>query len=292
MNAYPPLKSLLAFDAAMRHHSFVKAARDLSVTPGAVGQQIQNLESWLGTALFIRRVRQIEPTEAAVRYWAEIAPALARIASASTALKDRQSGEVRLSMPPSLAARWFARRMATFMNLHPDIVLHLNASTALADFAMSPAELAIRYFDGHAPGLDVRLMCRDDARLYCSPDYAARRGLAAPDDLRGATLLHSTMHPHWNAWLTAFTALSGPQIAAMPVQHFDMALVAIDAARQGQGVVLTSRLLTEEEVGTGSLIEPFACRLPLTQAFYVVHPAQVVLHPAAQQVADWLLAVE
>lgn len=290
MDAFPPLKALLAFDAAMRHHSFVKAGLELSVTPGAVGQQIQKLEAWLGTALFVRTVRQIAPTASAERYWADIAPALARISLASQALKDAQSDEVRLSMPPSLAAKWFARRMGKFMQRYPAIVLRLSASTVLADFDRSPAELAIRYFDGCAAGLDVRLMCRDDARLYCSRDYAARLGLAIPDDLQRATLLHSTMHPHWDAWLGAFATLTRGQIEAIPVQHVDLSLVAIDAARQGQGVVLSSRLLTEEEIESDALFEPFPCRLPLTHAFYVVNQKDVILHPAAQQVSEWLLS--
>lgn len=52
-----PIKTLLAFDAAMKYSSFTQAAEELHVTPGAVGQQIQKLEEWLGTSLFIRSVR-------------------------------------------------------------------------------------------------------------------------------------------------------------------------------------------------------------------------------------------
>lgn len=292
MEAFPPFKALLAFDAAMKHNSFAQAARVLSVTPGAIGQQIQNLETWLGTALFVRSVRQVAPTASAVRYWAEIQPALRQLHSASHALKNQQSHEVRLSMPPSLAATWFARRMGGLMQRHPQIALRLNASVELADFAREPADLAIRYFDGHDPQLDVRLLCRDEARLYCSPAYAARLHLSTPDDLAGATLLHSTMHPHWNAWLRAFSTLSDAEVAAMPVQHVDLSVVALEAARQGQGVVLTSALLTEDDIAQGALIEPFPCRLALARGFYLVHARKVALSTAARQVADWLLSLE
>lgn len=291
MDAYPPLKALLAFDAAMRHHSFAIAARDLAVTPGAIGQQIRNLEDWLGTPLFVRTVRQVAPTEQAVRYWADIAPALARIHGASHALRNTQSDEVWLSMPPTLAARWFARRMGAFMAQHPRIVLRLGASTGLADLSGEKADLAIRYFDGSDPALAIALLRRDEARLYCAPAYASRLKLVVPDDLVRATLLDSTMHPHWPAWLAAFTGLDAAQAAALPVQHVDMSLVAIEAARQGQGVVLTSALLVEEEVAAGTLVEPFPFRLPLAHAYYVVHQRGMALHPAARAVADWLLTI-
>jgi LysR family glycine cleavage system transcriptional activator len=290
MDAFPPLKTLLAFDSAMKHNSFTKAAQELSVTPGAIGQQIRILETWLGTDLFVRTVRQVQPTASAVSYWADIQPALSRIRLASSSLRNRGSDEVRLSMPPSLAAKWFARRMGRFMTRHPQIVLHLSASTEMTDFARDRAELAIRYFNGSDPRLEATLLCGDEARLYCSPDYAARIELKSPNDLVRATLLHSTMHPHWEAWLNEFSTLTTPQRAALPVQHFDLSLVAIEAARQGQGVVLSSALLTEDEVAQGSLYEPFPCRLPLTNAYYLVHQRGAVLRPAAQQVAQWLLS--
>ncbi|HEY1998841.1 LysR family transcriptional regulator, partial [Paraburkholderia sp.] len=62
MRAIPPLKALLALESAMRLGSFTLAADELSVTPGAVGQQIQKLEAWLGIALFVRQIRQVTPT--------------------------------------------------------------------------------------------------------------------------------------------------------------------------------------------------------------------------------------
>ena len=79
MTAPLPLKSLVVFDAAMRHKSFTQAAQELNVTPGAVGQQIQKLEEWLGAPLFVRSIRQVAPTADAQAYWATIQPALSRI---------------------------------------------------------------------------------------------------------------------------------------------------------------------------------------------------------------------
>ena len=43
-----PLNALRAFEAAARHLNFSRAADELSVTPGAVSQQIQNLEDYVG----------------------------------------------------------------------------------------------------------------------------------------------------------------------------------------------------------------------------------------------------
>jgi LysR family transcriptional regulator, glycine cleavage system transcriptional activator len=55
----PPLNGLRAFEAAGRHLSFKLAAQELSVTPGAVSQQIKHLEQVLGVPLFQRTPRRL-----------------------------------------------------------------------------------------------------------------------------------------------------------------------------------------------------------------------------------------
>ena len=56
----PPLNALRAFEAAARHLNFSRAADELSVTPGAVSQQIQNLEDYVGAAhSFLRELEAL-----------------------------------------------------------------------------------------------------------------------------------------------------------------------------------------------------------------------------------------
>ena len=289
MNSYPPLKSLLVFDAAMRTNSFSMAATELCVTPGAVGQQIRKLEDWLGVALFVREVRQVVPTEAALAYWQRIQPALAEIADASRKVRDSRSMAVRLSMPPSFAAKWFTSRMAGLLTRYPGLELHLNASVQLVDFERDAIDLAIRYFDGKAPQLDATLLCTDQARVYCTPAYAAGLALHEPDDLRRATLLVTTMHSFWERWLGEFSRLAPTTVAALPRIHFDQGLMAIEAAKQGQGVVISSPLLVAAELAEGLLCEPFGLHLPLANAYYVVHHAKLPLRHVATLVKQWLV---
>jgi len=285
-----PVKSLLVFDAAMKHNSFALAAQELHVTPGAVGQQIQKLEEWLGTPLFIRSTRQVLPTAEALSYWAAVKPALARIRQASDDVRRRQSNEVRLSVPPTLAAKWFAPRMAAFLTQNPGISLHLSATTAVVDLERDGIDLALRHFDGNDPALEAALLWRDEIHLYCSPAYAKKLRLKKPDDLARATLLHTTFHPHWHEWLQRHSALTAQQIDALPGLHFDQGMLAIEAARHGQGAMLSSAILTEAEVRDGALCEPFPATLPLAKGYYVVHPRHAVLRPAAVALKQWLVA--
>jgi LysR family glycine cleavage system transcriptional activator len=203
-------------------------------------------------------------------------------------VREGRSEGVRLSMPPSLAAKWFAPRMAEFLIAHPGIALNLSTSTAFVDFELDAVDMAIRYFNGVDPALSVHLLYADAAHIYCSPPYAQRLKLKRPEDLQHATLLHNTLHPHWTAWLKQFSTLTEAQIEGIGGVHVDQSLIAIEAAVRGQGVVLTSALLTQAEVANGSLIEPFDLALPLTSGYYVVHPRSAELQAGARTLKTWL----
>jgi LysR family glycine cleavage system transcriptional activator len=289
MRPIPPLKALVAMEASMRLGSFTLAAQELAVTPGAIGQQIQKLEEWLGVALFVRQVRQVSPTAEGRAYHARIQPALAEIIHASRRLRESRNKGIRISMPPSFAAKWFAPRMADFLNTHPGIALALSTTTEFVDFELDATDLAIRYFDGDDDDLDVLLLKSDEARVYCSPAYARRMKLRRPGQLQLATLLHNTLHPHWSKWLARFAGLRKTQIDGIAGMQFDQSLLAIEAAVRGQGVVLTSALLTEAEIASGSLIEPFPEALALASGYYLVHPKASELQPGALQLKAWFV---
>jgi DNA-binding transcriptional LysR family regulator len=78
------------FEAAARHESFARAARELSVTPGAVSRVVKELEGYIGVQLFIRGRRGVRLTAAAREYAGDVAPALRQIALACT--RVRMSG--------------------------------------------------------------------------------------------------------------------------------------------------------------------------------------------------------
>ena len=64
----PPLNSLQAFEAAGRHESFLHAAAELRVSPGAISRHVRLLEQFLGTELFVRRSNAVALTPTGNRY--------------------------------------------------------------------------------------------------------------------------------------------------------------------------------------------------------------------------------
>ena len=99
----PPLNGLRAFEASARHLSFKRAADELSVTPGAVSQQVKSLEASIGAKLFRRLPRGLLLTEPGEAYLPLISRAFHAISEATDrvapALKARR---LRFAVSPVL----------------------------------------------------------------------------------------------------------------------------------------------------------------------------------------------
>lgn len=285
----PPLRALVAFEAAVRHLSFKQAAEELHITPGAVSQQVRKLEQWLGFPLFLRQTRQLLLTDKGEQYFHRIQPALEQISQISQACRSPSNQSVRLSLSTSLAAKWLAPRMSDFLIQHPHIDIHINATNHPVDFQRENIDLAIRYFDGNDANLIAQQVFADEVLLLCTPEYQDRLQLTSPNQLAKATLLHVSLYKRWEDWLDRFSQLSQSQREKMTSLHFDQTLLGIEAAKRNQGVVLGNRLLVQEELDQGQLIEPFDFRLPSDKNYFVVHPRAFPLSTAAQLFKEWLL---
>jgi LysR family transcriptional regulator, glycine cleavage system transcriptional activator len=279
-----PLKAIACFDAVMRTGSAKLAAQSLFVTPGAVGQQLRKLEDWLGVPLFVRSVRKLQPTEEALRYWRQIKPALAQIDDTHSSLLGKFAFDVSLSLPPAFASTWFARRMPDLMQRLPDLQLHLNANADAVDFRTDAYDLAVRHFDGEDKTLHSRLLLADEARVFCSPQYRDRLQIHALKDLHRATFIHTTSHANWSRWLAQSGAPSDCKTGGL---RFDQSELAIDAARRGQGLVLTSPWLIEDDLEQGRLVQLFDCVLAVGKGYYVVHGVDKALSAGAKALYEW-----
>ena len=118
----PSLSALRAFEAAARHESAKQAAAELSVTATAISHQIKGLEAALGTALFLRRPRQLELTPQGRELQQVLESAFDSISSAVervSAAPARQA--VTLSTTPAIAVRWLLSWVCMLRETHPNI---------------------------------------------------------------------------------------------------------------------------------------------------------------------------
>ena len=89
----PPLNALRAFESAARQLSISGAARELFVTPAAVSHQVKALEAFVGTALFVRRHRQLALTEAGATLLPGLRSGFAQLTEAVAQLRSQQDDQ-------------------------------------------------------------------------------------------------------------------------------------------------------------------------------------------------------
>ena len=147
----PPLKPLRAFEAAARHLSFKFAARELHVTPGAVGQQVKALEDRLGVRLFERLHKQLILTPAGQEYVASVQKGFCRIGDATERLKPQGVATV-LSL--GVYARFDLARLRPdrFRTAHSTIGLRIMEPAGLPELVEGKVDVLIDRSLGHHPG--------------------------------------------------------------------------------------------------------------------------------------------
>jgi LysR family transcriptional regulator, glycine cleavage system transcriptional activator len=252
----PPLKALLAFEAASRHGSFSRAAEELGVTPSAISHHIQKLEDFLGVQVFSRHAGRAALTNAGRVYASEIESAFGTIVGATRLVAPQsQRDHLFIASGPSFAAKWLQPRIGEFIEQHPDIGIRLTTISDLRDLETLRFDLAIAY--GCPPvtnGRQIEPLLSERLRPLCSPRLIKQIKLREPGDLSRATLIHSSNALTWNDYLRKVT---DSNIRARHELWFDRSTMAIDAAVEGLGVVLESEILAAEELEKGTLVAPF-----------------------------------
>jgi len=285
----PPLNALKAFEAAARHESFTRAAEELFVTQGAVSHQVKALESELGVKLFNRERQRLLITEAGRQYLTILRDAFDRIAVGTERLLQRQSsGALTVSTSPDFAAKWLVARLGRFAEEHPNIDLRVSATLHHVDFAREDVDLAVRHGDGNWPGLDVVRLSAEHLFPVCSPKLlTGRNRLTKPADVLKFPLIHVDDRKDWVRWLEV-AGVQSPVLSHGPV--LNRVSMAMDAAIDGQGIVLARTTLAATDLINGRLLRPFAEELRLSKTYWIICPKATTTLPKIVKFRDWLLA--
>jgi LysR family glycine cleavage system transcriptional activator len=290
----PPLNALRAFEAAARHLNFSRAADELAVTPGAVSQQIQNLEDYVGAALFKRTPKGLLLTDAAQTALPALREAFDRLAEAASLLTAAVDGRrLTVSVAPSFAAKWLVPRLGQFEAAHPQVDVWLSADMEVVDFALGEIDLAIRYGAGRYPGLEVVKLMSETVIPVASPELLETNPIHTPADLASQVLLHDGSPdaddscPDWSMWLAA-RGIRGVDGTRGP--RFNQSSLVIEAAAAGRGVALAKRALAQADLDAGRLIAPLQDATAVDFAYFVVHPKAKGRLPQVKAFVSWITA--
>jgi DNA-binding transcriptional LysR family regulator len=262
------LGPLRVLDAVYRSGGVANAAQALHVTPGAVGQQLKNLESGLNVALFSRKEgRELAFTERGERLALSIADAFNHIEGALAEVSDDgQANRLRMKVHPSLAIKWLMPRLASFYASHNDIDVEVGTTSRPSDWQLDQCDLGIRHGTGDWSDVEFDHLFDDSLVPVCSPQMAA--GIRSPSDLLGQCLLHSMMRRDaWNIW---FTSTGIAECASARGLTLANAALCYEAAAEGVGVAMAQMAYVHEDLRSGRLIRPVDHVATTDTGYYLV----------------------
>ena len=264
MPRLPPLTTLQAFEAAVRHQSYSKAARELNLTHGAISHQLRRLETDLGAVLFRRSGNDMLPTPAAEALADAVAKSFADLERALAGA--RQSGErepLIVSLAGHFASGWLASRLPRLST--SGLNLELRVEDRQADFVRDGVDVGVRLGAGAWPGLETAPILEETLFPVCSPVFAERHGIATPEDLLRAPLLRPAFGS-WSDWFEA-QGLDAPGPGDLRIE--DSALI-IEAAVQGLGAALARSSLAEQDLKGGRLVRAAPGEVDTGMGYYLV----------------------
>jgi LysR family transcriptional regulator, glycine cleavage system transcriptional activator len=270
-----PLTAVRAFCAAAEHLSFKDAAQSMHITPGAISQQVKQLEDWFGLKLFERKVRGVALTDAGMQFFAASQKALRQLNQAAQSIRPEET-IVRLTTVPTLAARWMVPRLAAFSKLHPLIEVSIDASIDLVDLDNGAFDLAIRALSEPPSELNAIKLFDEIWWPVCSPAYKKTHVKAGRINSE-ARLLHEVnlvrSKELWQEWQRAHENPIAKELALKAdrkAAFFSHEMLAYQAAIQGQGIALANRPLIETELAEQSLVIALNKPLIAGRAYYLL----------------------
>jgi LysR family transcriptional regulator, glycine cleavage system transcriptional activator len=297
IDRFPGLRSLRAFDAAVRHMNFTRAAEEMGVTPAAISNQIKELEDQLRVSLFQRTSRTMRLTkEGEILSTAaqESIEVLTRALHRIRRLENRN--QLRVTSTPSVAAKWLVPRLDEFLKAFPGADVRVDVSSSLVDFDREDVDVAIRFGSGRYPGLRSELLFQDSLSPVCSPELITKeRPLKTPKDLLKHTLIHLDWEaqgqpwPNWRMWMQAAGIKDFDDRSGL---HFDQTSLTIQAAIDGHGVALGDSNLVADDIAAGRLVKPFELSLkaPAAFSYHVITRLDTKDAPMVNAFRDWVLA--
>lgn len=250
----PPLSALRAFAAFAEHGNVTRAGAALNVSHAAISQQLRALEQQLGAVLLDRTGRALVLNAEGEHLAQALLLGFGAIQAAVHDISTRGAARpLHISCTPMFAANWLMPRLAEFRLKHPEIDLVLDPRGEVVELQPGGIDIAIRYGDGHWPGLETEILLISPMAVVAKPSLLQRGEVKTPEDLLDFPWLEelgTTEAAHWLRSRGVADVIRGASIK-LPGN------LLMQAVRDGQGVAVSVRDFVIEDLQAGRLVELF-----------------------------------
>ena len=293
INHMDKLASLRAFVKVVELGSFSEAGRQLRLSRSAISKYVSELEQSLGVQLLNRTTRHASPNENGQMYFERALSILADVDAADQAVAHLQStprGLLRVNAPMSFGTLQLGPAIADFMEMNPELQIHLVLSDEQVDPVQGGFDVTLRIADLESSSLIARKITPIERVICASPSYLEEHGIPAhPNALRNHAALTYGFLLTGNQW--KLTGKDGDHwIQPSWLLCANNAEVLRDAAVKGSGVALLPTFIAGEALRLGKLrtvLDDYKAP-PLT--LYAIYPPTRHLAVKVRLFIDFLVA--
>ncbi|KAB2746563.1 MULTISPECIES: LysR family transcriptional regulator [Brucella] len=287
--------AMRVFTRVLERRSFTLAAEDLGIPRSTVTDAIKQLEKRLGTQLFLRTTRHVNPTLDGQAYYQRCIEIIASIEDAEGGFSGAMPrGLLRVEVQGTLARHFLLPELPAFLEKYPDIELYMTEGDRFVDPVREGIDCVLRVGLLQDSDMIARRVAMLDEVTVASPAYLARFGEPRhPDQLTDG---HQ---------MIGFRA-SG-SIARMPLEFMVdgklrtvtiPAPVSVNAAESytaaaslGLGIIQIPRYHAMKHIAGGKLVQILGAYPPSLSPVSVVYPRDRQLSPRVRVFIDWIAVI-
>ena len=287
--------AMRVFTRVLERRSFTLAAEDLGIPRSTVTDAIKQLERRLGTQLFLRTTRHVNPTLDGQAYYQRCIEIIASIEDAEGGFSGAMPrGLLRVEVQGTLARHFLLPELPAFLEKYPDIELYMTEGDRFVDPVREGIDCVLRVGLLQDSDMIARRVAMLDEVTVASPAYLARFGEPRhPDQLTDG---HQ---------MIGFRA-SG-SIVRMPLEFMVdgklrtvtiPAPVSVNAAESytaaaslGLGIIQIPRYHAIRHIADGKLVQILHAYPPSSSPVSVVYPRDRQLSPRVRVFIDWIAVI-
>lgn len=279
------------FTRIVERRSFTRAAEDLGLPRSTVTAAIRQLEARLGTRLLQRTTRHVSPTLDGEAYYRRCLAILADIEDAEAAFGDaRPQGLLRIDVHGTLARHFLLPGLRDFLELYPDLRLHIGEGDRLVDLVREGIDCVIRAGDLQDSSMVARRIAMLAEATCASPAYLARHGVPErPDDLEGHRMIGFVSSASGGVLPLEFQVGDTVHHVELPTALTVTGSEALfGGALAGLGLIQVPRYHLLPYFADGTLVEVLPAHPPTPTPVSLLYPHSRQLSPRVRVFIDWV----
>lgn len=236
--------------------SFTKAAKNLGTTKSYLSRVLTQMEARLQARLLDRTTRSVSLTEVGREVYERavgIMAAMEDIERMAQDLHREPRGLLKISCGVEFGMIAVHRWIASYLELHPKVMLEADFSNRIVDIVHEGFDLAIRVGKLPDSSLAARKIGDLAYGLFASPAYLAKAGRpASPQDFSQHQLIFFSGGSHRSGWSLSKGAVT-EKISPQGRLIVNNSFVVKDTLLSGLGIGLLPFMIVKDELKQGRL---------------------------------------